>query len=833
MDQAAAMYDCANMFSTDDTGGNVEMDISLIHGVFGAGKSYLLAVMIVYLVKLFNTTEHNPKILVSSTTNVAVDRILLGLLDLGFEEFVRVGSVRKIAKKLLPFSMHGSGSSSEEIKELKAMLKEDIKPSEKMHIRKSIEQQRKGGNKQRLTGVPVVGVTCAASVFPCLEKTKFHVLLLDECSQMTEPAALLPLARFGCHKLVLVGDPKQLSPTIQGSQPDHDAGLEQTMFDRLVKMGCKTTLLRTQYRCHPVISAVANRLFYGGRLTNGVSEEDRAPLVEFAPTLCFYDVTKGKEKCGQDGSYYNEEEAKFIVFLIECFLESGLEPAQIGVITLYKSQLRTISSYITQSERASLKQLKSVQISTVDAFQGGEKDVILLSCVRTDHVGFIDCDRRTNVALTRAKRHLLIVGNQRMLSSNKMWSNVIQHCKGQEGGVVTASDFQQSWQDGTTVNKNGTHDNKAKPCDQAKSLMSKETYENRVMKEECETVSQAVFDNSDPVLVVDYTEINDSPLNDGGLVDRDECLLISDEEDFTLSKSRAINEENNDDDDTQVNDVIIMDELSDDGAGPGKDFNLSKPTPSKEKGYDNEELKEIIIGNESEELSLDEEFIHMSKSSENGKYAGISSKSSGKELSHDNIESSDEFKDSKVNTIHCDDGELDIMQDEMVDVLSDEQLTNSLNEEFILGKPLEDSKDNRKMDEVKNYKKPDTLSGKDQLGHCEKSTTNFSQTNPQFGNGDLQQSYYQAEENSLGICSEEFSCQTVKPGPCKSDATWNCSSKSMSTTSANFDLTTDNSMQACPGTGTKELGKKVFTVTDNFDSDEDDLPFFDIFSSMK
>ena len=95
---------------------------------------------------------------------------------------------------------------------------------------------------------------------------------------MTEPASLLPIARFHCHRLVLVGDPKQLSPTIQASDSEHTQGLEQTMFDRLLRMGHESTLLRTQYRCHPVISAMASQLFYQDKLMDGVTREERKPL---------------------------------------------------------------------------------------------------------------------------------------------------------------------------------------------------------------------------------------------------------------------------------------------------------------------------------------------------------------------------------------------------------------------------------------------------------------------------------------------------------------------------------------------------------------------------
>ncbi|XP_060575626.1 protein ZGRF1-like [Ruditapes philippinarum] len=259
---------------------------------------------------------------------------------------------------------------------------------------------------------------------------------------MTEPASLLPIARFACQKLLLVGDPKQLDPTIQGADAAHQNGLEQTMFDRLIKMGSVPTLLRTQYRCHPYISAVANNLFYGGMLEDGISQTQRKPLLEILPTICYYDVERGVECCEAAGSYYNEREAQFVVFLLQVLLSSGIEPSAIGVITLYKSQMARISDLLTG--QGDCTDMKGVQVSTVDAFQGGERDVIILSTVRSHACGFIDNDKRTNVALTRARHHLLIVGNLNNLSKNVLWGKVINHCKEYENGVQSADEARHS-----------------------------------------------------------------------------------------------------------------------------------------------------------------------------------------------------------------------------------------------------------------------------------------------------------------------------------------------------------------------------------------------------
>ncbi|KAM3831467.1 5'-3' DNA helicase ZGRF1 [Vipera latastei] len=456
-DQAAAMMQIGAMMTSQEinteTGKHPTFPITIIHGVFGSGKSLLLAIVILFLVQIFeineavNGKQSVPwKVLVSSSTNVAVDRILLSLLDIGFEDFIRVGSIKKIAKPILPYSLHAdSGSQNEQLKELLALMKEDLSPVEKMYVKKTIEQHKLGTNKASLKKVKVVGSTCAACSFPCMKSLKFPIVILDECSQMTEPSSLFPIASFECEKLILVGDPKQLPPTIQGSESAHDSSLEQTLFDRLCLMGYAPILLRTQYRCHPVIAAITNELFYEGIMLNGISETDRSPLLDWLPTLCFYNVN-GSEQIEADNSFYNMAESFFIVKLIQSLIASGVDGSMIGVITLYKSQMSKIHN-LFGAIHMDAAQIKTVQVSTVDAFQGAEKEIIVLSCVRTRQVGFIDSEKRVNVALTRGKRHLLIVGNLNCLRKNKLWGSIIQHCTGRKNGLQHANQCEQQLND--------------------------------------------------------------------------------------------------------------------------------------------------------------------------------------------------------------------------------------------------------------------------------------------------------------------------------------------------------------------------------------------------
>ncbi|PRP77512.1 hypothetical protein PROFUN_14265 [Planoprotostelium fungivorum] len=451
--------------------------ILLVHGVFGSGKSYLLVVLIVFICRIAEMEENREiRILVCSSTNTAVDRVLLGLLDQQFTDFIRVGSIKKIAKPILDYTLQ-SGEEKEALRDLNSMLNEPgISVKEWKDIKKNIDEI-KGGQMsdrlERLKEVPVVGVTCAASPFPVLTDHVFPIIFLDECSQMLEPLSLIPMNRFGCHRMLGVGDPLQLPPTLSIFTDDATMreGIGRTLFVRLASLDHPPILLRRQYRCHPKFSRIANVMFYEGRLEDGVSEEDRKPLEESIPSLLFCNDDRGEETRDRFGSYHNDYEVKLVCHLIRLLLKKGVRGNQIGVIAL--SQMYHLIQAITNMEiphdileansrydreeeeemihvdaskkgktikaPKSSSLLRSIQVSTVDAFQGAEKEVILLACSRTVALGFSDSPNRLNVALTRAKRHLFIVGKSKVLSSDAVWRTVITEASSMEGGIVNGS----------------------------------------------------------------------------------------------------------------------------------------------------------------------------------------------------------------------------------------------------------------------------------------------------------------------------------------------------------------------------------------------------------
>jgi hypothetical protein len=436
-DQQTVLVDISKWFEP----GNRPSAVKLVHGVFGAGKSYLLVVIIIFICHLLDECPNQDiakhiRIMVSSVTNVAVDRILQGLLKEGFDSIIRVGSQKKIAKSILPYIVSSDKNQNEVIKDLKAMMKEELEEDELEGVKKALEEIKSGVADQRkdtIKDVRVVGVTCAATAFQVLQGNRFPILILDESSQCLEPLALLPLSRFSSQKLIAVGDPLQLPPTLVGasSNEDYPNTLEKTLFIRLSNVGFEPTMLRTQYRCHPRISALPNQMFYDKQLINGVSEEERAEMIPHLPPVTLIDVPKGKEMVGKDGSLYNEEEVHATTHIVQLLLASGVSLEHVGIIALYKSQAFKLRlALVTHG-------LKGVKVSTVDAFQGGEREIIVLtSCRTTTNLSFIENKKRLNVALTRARRHLIIVGCQRALNTSEVWRIVINQALIYTNGVM-------------------------------------------------------------------------------------------------------------------------------------------------------------------------------------------------------------------------------------------------------------------------------------------------------------------------------------------------------------------------------------------------------------
>ena len=275
----------------------------------------------------------------------------------------------------------------------------------------------------------VLCCTCIGVGHQLLDGRKFTRVLLDEATQATEPSSLVPLVR-GARQIVLVGDHRQLPPTVISRRAEN-GGLRRSLFERLVAMGIEPMLLDTQYRMHPAISDFPNRIFYEGRLVDGIRVADRpnpAGLLwnDWEVPMAFLPVN-GDELLSPDGaSKENPAEVGWVAKILENLLQAGdLEETDIGIITPYAGQVRAIRDALPERN-------DSVEVHTVDGYQGREKEVIIFSCVRSNSdgiVGFLSDARRLNVALTRAKRGLIVIGDPDTLRNDETWASWLDYIR--------------------------------------------------------------------------------------------------------------------------------------------------------------------------------------------------------------------------------------------------------------------------------------------------------------------------------------------------------------------------------------------------------------------
>jgi len=417
----------------------IERRLTLIQGPPGTGKTHTAVRILESWAK-----QDVGTILAVADSNVAVDNLLEGLLARGVRS-VRLGQPVKVREKLRQATM----DAQMEIHPLRRDLETQLELNEKLNrrissmkgkekglahrdIKKGWKEIRRIENQIRddiLDKTQIVCCTCIGSGNEILDGRRFSQVLIDEATQATEPASLVPLIR-GARQIVLVGDHKQLPPTVLSFRAE-EKGLKRSLFERLVDLGIEPFLLTKQYRMHPSISKFPNKQFYSSKLIDGVNAGSRpAPAGLLWPDwdnpVAFIPI-EGGELVSPDGtSRENPVEVSWVLKITEDLLEAGeLTKKDIGIITPYAGQVRAIRNSMDEK-------LDDVEVRTVDGYQGREKEVIIFSCVRSNpegNVGFLAEPRRLNVALTRAKRGLIVIGDPATLRSDKNWQAWLEYIR--------------------------------------------------------------------------------------------------------------------------------------------------------------------------------------------------------------------------------------------------------------------------------------------------------------------------------------------------------------------------------------------------------------------
>ena len=364
-------------------------DFALIHGPPGTGKTYTLATLVDALV------ERGERVLLSAFTNRAVDNAVEAVLDQGVEDVVRMGTETGVREDLAHVRLDPAGDPDERAAEL--------------------------------TEAPVVAATTATCGSRVMREQDFDVAVIDEAGQLTEPGALAAVAR--AERFVLVGDHQQLPPVVRAEDDiadrDGAADLSQSLFERLIDAHPDAgVLLDRQYRMAQRIQAYSSREFYDGQLrpaTGEIAGQTLADLDGVDPAA-LPDHLGGRvtflDPDGQAVGNTNPDEATAVAETVESHLDAGVDPGDVGVIAPYRAQVAEIGQRVPDG----------VTVDTVDRFQGSSKEVVLVSFVATGSLDgpIFEDYRRINVALTRAKRALVLIGDAEALSTDERYRRMVE-----------------------------------------------------------------------------------------------------------------------------------------------------------------------------------------------------------------------------------------------------------------------------------------------------------------------------------------------------------------------------------------------------------------------
>ncbi len=428
-------------------------DVALVHGPPGTGKTRAL----VEIVRQF--VDRGERVLALCASNAAVDHLALSLMAAqpGLA-LARVGHPARVHEDLEARTLAGL-TEDHELRKLARRLVEEAFTLLR-NARKRSDRSRDGWRKERearaeagklfadarrlerqaveevLRTTRVLCGTLTGFLGETPEEEQFDVLVVDEASQALTPALLQGAARVW--RIVLAGDHRQLPPTVLSLQAANE-GLSLTAFEGLRERDDAdgfSHLLTVQHRMHADLMGFPSEQFYDGRLTahesvagHLLTDLNLGPLSIVRPDTAFelFDTAgAGYDEDAPEGteSRSNPGEADVVKKLVDDLLEAGLPAEDLGVITPYSAHAALLGSLLATEVSAGL------EVDSVDGFQGREKQVIIMSAVRsntTGTVGFLSDPRRLNVSITRAKRKLIVVGDSATLGGDPLWNAFIEH----------------------------------------------------------------------------------------------------------------------------------------------------------------------------------------------------------------------------------------------------------------------------------------------------------------------------------------------------------------------------------------------------------------------
>ena len=415
------------------------MDVAVVHGPPGTGKTTTLVEAI------FETLRRESQVLVCAQSNMAVDWISEKLVDRGIN-VLRIGNPTRVNDKMLSFTYERRfeahpdypqlWSIRKAIRELRQQRKHADSWHQKMDRLKSRATELELRIRSSLFGeARVIASTLTGAANRVLEGEKYSTLFIDEAAQALEAACWIAIRKAG--RVILAGDHCQLPPTVKSIMA-LKGGLGKTLMERIVENKPETvTLLKMQYRMNEQIMKFSSEWFYHGMVESAPTVSHRG-ILDYDTPMMWIDTAEcdGKEEfVGENFGRINRAEAELTLQTLQQYLEKiGKqrileESIDVGIISPYRAQVQLLRKELRKREFfRPYRHLLTV--NTVDGFQGQERDIILISLVRSNDggdIGFLRDLRRMNVAITRARMKLIILGSSETMTSHPFYKKLYEY----------------------------------------------------------------------------------------------------------------------------------------------------------------------------------------------------------------------------------------------------------------------------------------------------------------------------------------------------------------------------------------------------------------------
>lgn len=437
-------------------------DLAIVHGPPGTGKTTTLVQAIKALIR-----QDNKQILVVAPSNTAVDLLSEKLSEEGLN-VLRVGNPARVSERLSSLTLDSRMTEHASMKEIKRLKKQanefrDMAHKYKRNFGKAEREQRKAlfdearnimksvENTEQyimddlMAKAQVITATLVGANHYTVRKLKYHTIVIDEAGQALEPACWIPILK--AQKVVLAGDHCQLSPTVKSDEAARN-GLSTTLLEKCIALHPEAVvLLEEQYRMHEMIMGYSSAVFYADKLKAHASVAAHTLFPDDMP-LSFVDTAGcGFDEKTEGTSTTNPEEAAFLFKHLRQFvtgLHTHYQPQQfpsIAIISPYKQQIN-----ILKEQLLSVPELQAygdrISVNTIDSFQGQERDIVYISMTRSNNdnkIGFLSDVRRMNVAMTRARKKLVIIGDSATLSQLPFYAGFIAYAEQQNA-------YQSAWE---------------------------------------------------------------------------------------------------------------------------------------------------------------------------------------------------------------------------------------------------------------------------------------------------------------------------------------------------------------------------------------------------